>query len=139
VTREGGSIFYNCYWSSSAQLFLGLSPEGLMTTFYCLTFETLPTRKARSLYLYPLGTEYPSYTPGHWSMVQDYLWRYSIVLPHEVTPLIISPRKIEGYTALVDPKENTASNNSSVISAASSRHTKNYFLRHICYSLIALK
>jgi hypothetical protein len=30
-----------------------LSPAGLMTTFYCLGFETPPTWRARSPYLYP--------------------------------------------------------------------------------------
>jgi hypothetical protein len=37
-----------------------------MTTFYCLRFETPPTWRARSLYLYPPGTVWPSYTPRHW-------------------------------------------------------------------------
>jgi hypothetical protein len=36
-----------------------------MTTFYCLIFETLPTWRARSLYLYPPRTECPSYIPRH--------------------------------------------------------------------------
>jgi hypothetical protein len=37
-----------------------------MTTFYCHRFETHPTWRARSSYLYPLGTGGPSYTPSHW-------------------------------------------------------------------------
>jgi hypothetical protein len=58
--------------------------------------------------------------------------------------MLLTPHKVEGYTALVDPKENTASNNSSVVSAAStiltsSRRAKNYFPRLICYPLIVLK
>jgi hypothetical protein len=36
-----------------------------MTTFYCLRFETPPTWTTRSLYLYPPGTGWPSYTPRH--------------------------------------------------------------------------
>jgi hypothetical protein len=34
--------------------------------FYCLRFETPPTWRARSSYLYPPGTGWPSYTPRHW-------------------------------------------------------------------------
>jgi hypothetical protein len=48
------------------QSFLGPSPAGLVTIFYCLRFETPPTWRARSPCLYPLGTRWPSYTPRHW-------------------------------------------------------------------------
>jgi hypothetical protein len=41
--REDGSVVYNCFWSSSTQSFLGPSPAGLMTIFYCLRFEKPPT------------------------------------------------------------------------------------------------
>jgi hypothetical protein len=37
-----------------------------MTIFYSLRFENPPTWRARSLYLYPPGTGWPSYTPRHW-------------------------------------------------------------------------
>jgi hypothetical protein len=57
--REDGSVFYNCYWPSPAQSFSGPSPAGLMTIFYCLRFETPPTWRARSPYLYPPGTWFP--------------------------------------------------------------------------------
>jgi hypothetical protein len=59
-------VVYNCCGSSPAQLFSGPSPVGLMTTFYCLRFETLPTWKASSPYLCPPVTEWRSYTPRHW-------------------------------------------------------------------------
>jgi hypothetical protein len=52
--------------SSPAQSFSGPSPAGLMTTFYCFRFETPPTWRTRSLYLYPPGTGWPGYTPRHW-------------------------------------------------------------------------
>jgi hypothetical protein len=42
------------------------SPTGLMTTFYCFTFDTPPTWRVRFPYLYPSGTGWPSYTPRHW-------------------------------------------------------------------------
>jgi hypothetical protein len=51
---------------SPAQSFSGSSPAELMTTFYCLRFETPPTWRARSPYLYPPGTGWPGYTPRHW-------------------------------------------------------------------------
>jgi hypothetical protein len=37
-----------------------------MTIFYCLRFERPQTWRARSPYLYPPGTGWPSYTPKHW-------------------------------------------------------------------------
>jgi hypothetical protein len=49
-----GCVIYNCCWSSPAQ---SLSPAGLMTIFYSLRSETPPNWRARSLYLYPQGTE----------------------------------------------------------------------------------
>jgi hypothetical protein len=64
--RENGPAVYNCRWALPAQSFLGRSPTGILTIFYCLRFETPPTWKARSLYLYPPGTGWPSYTPRHW-------------------------------------------------------------------------
>jgi hypothetical protein len=63
---EDGSVVYNCCWSSPAQSFSGQSHAGLMTTFYSLRFETPPTWRARSPYLYPPGTGCPNYTPRHW-------------------------------------------------------------------------
>jgi hypothetical protein len=38
--QEDGSVFYICCWLLPAQSFFGLSPLGLATIFYCLTFET---------------------------------------------------------------------------------------------------
>jgi hypothetical protein len=64
--RENGSAVYNCCWSSPAQSFLGPSPAGLVTIIYCLKFETPPTWRVRSPYLYPPGTGWSSYTPRHW-------------------------------------------------------------------------
>jgi hypothetical protein len=58
---EDGSVVYNCCWPSPAQSFSSPSPA----TFYCLRFETPPTWRTRSPYLYPPGTGWPSYTPRH--------------------------------------------------------------------------
>jgi hypothetical protein len=43
---------------------LGTEFHGTRT--YCLTFQNLPTWRARSLYLYPPGTGWSRYTPRHW-------------------------------------------------------------------------
>jgi hypothetical protein len=37
-----------------------------MTIFYCLRFETPPTWRVRSQYLYPAGTGWPNYIPRYW-------------------------------------------------------------------------
>jgi hypothetical protein len=36
-----------------------------LTIFFCLRFESPPTWRAKSVYLYPPGTGSPSYTPRH--------------------------------------------------------------------------
>jgi hypothetical protein len=59
------SVVYNCCWPSPAQSFSVSSPRGLMTTFYCLRFETPPTWRARSTYLYPPGKRWPGYSRRH--------------------------------------------------------------------------
>jgi hypothetical protein len=64
--REDGSVIYNCCWSWQAKSFSGPSPSGLKTEFYCLRFETSPTWRARSPYLYLPGNGWPSYTPRLW-------------------------------------------------------------------------
>jgi hypothetical protein len=63
--REDESVVHSCCWSSPAQSFSGPSPAGLMIIFYCFWFETPPTLRATSPYLYPPGTGWPSYTPRH--------------------------------------------------------------------------
>jgi hypothetical protein len=40
--REDGAVFCRCCWPVPAQSFLGPSPVGLATIFYCLRFETSP-------------------------------------------------------------------------------------------------
>jgi hypothetical protein len=56
-------------WGALSDERTGLSftiAAGLMTIFYCLRVETLPTWRARSPYLYPPGTGWPSYISRHW-------------------------------------------------------------------------
>jgi hypothetical protein len=83
-------------WVCRLQLLLllasavSLRPEfrGAHDDFYCLRFETPPTWRDRSPYLYPPGTGWPSYTPGTGFPFRRILrlaglrWRYSIQPPH---------------------------------------------------------
>jgi hypothetical protein len=70
-----------------AHSFLGPSPVGLITVFYCPRFKAPPTWRARSLYLYLPGTGWPSYTPGTGLPFRRLLWfaglrwRYSNLPP----------------------------------------------------------
>jgi hypothetical protein len=81
--REDGFVVCNCCWSWPAQLSSGPSPAGLITIFYCLRFETPAIWRARSPYIHPPGTWWPSYTPMHWVPFRRLLrlagirWRYS--------------------------------------------------------------
>jgi hypothetical protein len=50
--REDWSVVYNSCWYSPAQSFSGVSPAGLVTILYCFRFETPPTWRARSPYLW---------------------------------------------------------------------------------------
>jgi hypothetical protein len=73
---------------SPAQTFSGPSPAGLMTIFYCLSFETPPTWRARSPYLYPQKQGGPDIPPGTGFPFRSLLrlagvWRkYSNLPPH---------------------------------------------------------
>jgi hypothetical protein len=49
-----------------SQSFSGASPARVITTIYCLKFETSQTRRVRSPYLYRPGNGWPSYVPRHW-------------------------------------------------------------------------
>jgi hypothetical protein len=56
-------------WVFRLQLLLALASAVILTiTFDCLTFETPPIWRARSLYLYPSGTGWPGFTPMHCSL-----------------------------------------------------------------------
>jgi hypothetical protein len=59
--QENESVVYNCYWPSPTQSFSDPNSAGLTTIFYWLRFKTLQTWRARSPYLYPPGTGWPSY------------------------------------------------------------------------------
>jgi hypothetical protein len=56
----------HCWRPSPAQSYSGPGPAGLMIIFYCLRFETPPTWRARSPYLFPPGAGWPGYTHRHW-------------------------------------------------------------------------
>jgi hypothetical protein len=52
---------------------------------YCLRFEVPPTWRVRSLYLYPPGTGWPSYTPRHWVSFS------SPLMAHRATAEVFDP------------------------------------------------
>jgi hypothetical protein len=66
LSREDGSVVYNCCWPSPAQPFSGSRPARFTTKIDCLRFETRPTWRTRSLSLYPPGTGWLGYTPRQW-------------------------------------------------------------------------
>jgi hypothetical protein len=66
--REDGSVIYsyNCFWALPEQVTLG-SKSCRTHDHILLSHLRLPsTWRARSPYLYPPRTGWPSYTPGHW-------------------------------------------------------------------------
>jgi hypothetical protein len=107
LRREGVSVIYSCYWASPTQSFTGPSPTGLITIFYCLRFETPPTWRAWSPYLYltgggpaiPQGTEFPfrrllRLAGLRWiceSQVQSYL---RVAVYRQSVHLVVKPREI---------------------------------------------
>jgi hypothetical protein len=89
--QEEGSVVYNCCWASPAQSFPDHSPAGPRTIFYCLRFETPPTWRARSPYLYPPEQGGPALPPGTGFPFRRLLrlaklrWRYLNLPPRGVS------------------------------------------------------
>jgi hypothetical protein len=73
--------------------FSGPSPAGLMTTFYCLRFESPPIWRPKSLYLYPPEQGGPVIPPGTGFPFRRLLrlagWRYSTPLPYGAVSLSV--------------------------------------------------
>jgi hypothetical protein len=65
--RENGSVIYCTIASGPCQSNHTLAevPQN-SCPYFTVSFETPPTWRARFPYLYPPGTGWPSYTPGHW-------------------------------------------------------------------------
>jgi hypothetical protein len=57
------NLLVNCFWALPEQSHL--SPQN-SRPYLTVSFETTPTWRARFPYLFPSGTGWPSYTPGHW-------------------------------------------------------------------------
>jgi hypothetical protein len=81
--REDGSDVYNCCWTSPAQSLSGPIPAGLMTTFYCLRFETPPNLEGQVPVFIPPGTGFPF---RHLLRLAGLQWRYSNPPPRGVPP-----------------------------------------------------
>jgi hypothetical protein len=52
LSREDESVVCNWYWASPMQSWLGPSAAGIITLFYCFTFEIHPIWRANFLYLF---------------------------------------------------------------------------------------
>jgi hypothetical protein len=82
-------------WVCSLQILLALASAvilrsdsgGHVTTFYCLKFETPPTWRARSPYLYLLRTGWPSYI----TVPEPILTAYFINPSHQSVRLQVYP------------------------------------------------
>jgi hypothetical protein len=59
------NLLYNCFWPLPEQSLWDPSPAELKP-YFTVSFETPPTWRARYPYLYPPGTGWSSYSPGHW-------------------------------------------------------------------------
>jgi hypothetical protein len=66
-----------------------------MTTFYCLRIKTPPNWIARSPYLYPPGTGWPSYTPRHWVPFS------SPPTTHRATLEVFNPASTQGWSIII--------------------------------------
>jgi hypothetical protein len=69
LRREDGSAVYSYCWPSPVQCFSSPNSPGLITIFYCPEFKTPPTWRAMFSYLFPPGTQKPSYAPRNWVRV----------------------------------------------------------------------
>jgi hypothetical protein len=87
--REDGSVIYCTIASRPCQSSHSwVEVQQNSWPYFTVSSETPPTWRARSLYLYPPGTGWPNYTPGHWVPFCRLLrlagqrWRYSNPPPH---------------------------------------------------------
>jgi hypothetical protein len=71
--------------------------------YFTVSFETPPTWRARSLYLYPPGTGCPSYTPGHWVPFCRLLWLVLLLTTsmYSASPLLYLQPKFNTNFALL--------------------------------------
>jgi hypothetical protein len=124
--RENGSAIYNFCWSSPAQSFTGPSPKVLVTIFYCLRFETPPTWRNRSPYLYPPGTGWHSYTPRHWvpfsSPPTTRRATVEVFEPDSTGRTDSRNRRCSSLSLGTGRIENTTSKNSSIVACVCCRH-----------------
>jgi hypothetical protein len=92
------------------QSFSGPSPAGPVTTIYCLSFETPPTWRARSPYLYRLEEGWPDYTPRYCFPFLSPTTTHRATV--EVLDSAFTRDSWSPYNFGVDPVENTVSNSS---------------------------
>jgi hypothetical protein len=98
--REDGSVIYCTIASGpcqSSHSWVEVPQNSRL--YFTVSFETPPTWRASFSYLYPPGTGWPSYTPGHWVPFRllrliGLRWRYSNPPPHGSQEILNCPYKI---------------------------------------------
>jgi hypothetical protein len=111
--REDGSVIYYCSWPSPEQLFLGPSPVGLVTIFYCLRFETsiyVASYDSRGCGERPTSKLHPAYNPSTRTTYKTQLF-YRCKSTVDAESCL--PRRCVATAART--AVNTASNSSSVV------------------------
>jgi hypothetical protein len=94
--REDGSVIYSYNLLSLS----GPRPSELMTTSYCPIWDS-PNPEGQVPVLYSPGTEWPSYSPGHWvpflSPLTTRRWRWRHSIPPPTSSLIKIKIKMKLY------------------------------------------
>jgi hypothetical protein len=65
------NLLLNCLWALPEHSLLRRKSRRTHGPIFTVSSETFPTWRARFPYLYPPGTGWPSYTPGHWVPFQS--------------------------------------------------------------------
>jgi hypothetical protein len=127
---EDRSVVYNCCWSSTTQLFTGLSPTDVTIIFYCLWFETPPTWRA---FISPRNRAAQWYPRRRDCLLQlaGLRWRYSNRLHTNKTfPLITSL-----YRLLDQSQSHFTADSQPASSPLRGRLTRYCFLEFVVLSL----
>jgi hypothetical protein len=90
--REDGSVIYCTIASGLCQSSHSwVEVPQNSRPYFIVSFETPPTWRARSPYVYPPGTGWPIYTPGHWVPFLSPLTTLRATVEGSFTVLLIIP------------------------------------------------
>jgi hypothetical protein len=117
----------------ASQSFSGPSPAGLVTIFYCLRFEILPTWRARFPYLNTLGTGWPSYRPRHWVYVQSSKFKVTLRLAVYRQSVLLGVKPLETHDERLFFQLNSCGNSPYVTASLTRRWVCLLWIRcHCC-------